>query len=254
MAKEMSALYPDIIASGSLGKLLRSALARQSSALAVVGYEELPHAGSTWWADAERDRRKSQVCTAVRERSFGADFSDRGVCLAWFNTDSIDLMANVLDAWCIQRVTTSGLTRVARRAKISNLAASYEAGPEAYVNAVWQSLVQRVSTDHKALVPVVTEAIKTVELRRLLPFTSLNTLTFSRCTGFPFSGDCPRIIPMAGGCYRVTQSSGISPGEADITLGEGDARQVVAMTIHHLPAGCGPALHGTAEDLGRATG
>ena len=122
--------------------------------------------------------------------------------------------------------------------------AAFEAGPEAFTRRRWQSLLKAAVEypQNEKLRPVVQGARKTPELNRLWPFTSMRRLGFSRCTGYPFSGDCPLIAPVAGEKYQVIGGS----GEA---VGHGDAREAVALAVRHLPPGCGSAIHGTASDL-----
>jgi hypothetical protein len=47
---------------------------------------------------------------------------------------------------------------------------------------------------------------------------------------------------LPGGRYEVTGPDGR-------LLGRGDADAAVELVVEHLPAGCGPAVPGTAEDI-----
>ena len=90
---------------------------------------------------------------------------------------------------------------------------------------------------------IVLEAANRPELRRLYPFTSVETLHFSRTTGFPFTRDCPFAVPIEGGRFRVMAA------DRKLVLGEGDAVQAADMLVANLPRNCGPAIHGTAESF-----
>ena len=129
--------------------------------------------------------------------------------------------------------------------------AAFGAGPEAITHRHWESLLltSQKFPQSPDFVPLVQEAMKTRQLRLLRPFiaklwayTNRHGLCFSRCTGYPFSGDCPYIVPLGSGRYEV-----ILPSRE--IVGEGDAQEAVALAVQHLPPGCGPAVHGTASDL-----
>ncbi|WP_246618165.1 DUF6193 family natural product biosynthesis protein [Streptomyces javensis] len=77
----------------------------------------------------------------------------------------------------------------------------------------------------------------------MYPFTSHWSLHFTTCTGFPYSWDVPFIDPLSDGRYRVCgPSRGTVIGEADT------AAAAIAMVMSSLPANCGPAVAGTAND------
>jgi hypothetical protein len=87
------------------------------------------------------------------------------------------------------------------------------------------------------------------QLRTLFPFHSHRTLNFSRCTDFPYTHDIPVITPLASGRYRVTwwqTRSAHIPAHIGETR---DPHEAVAMVVARLPAGCGPAIVGTADDV-----
>ncbi|MBD0742426.1 hypothetical protein BG418_13175 [Streptomyces sp. CBMA152] len=81
------------------------------------------------------------------------------------------------------------------------------------------------------------------KLRQLYPFTSHWSLHFTTCTGFPYAWDVPFVDPLRDGRYRVCgPSRGTVIGEADTVAA------AIAMVVAALPANCGPAVAGTAND------
>ncbi|MFE3764302.1 DUF6193 family natural product biosynthesis protein [Streptomyces sp. NPDC059104] len=86
-------------------------------------------------------------------------------------------------------------------------------------------------------------------LRGLFPLVSHGSLQFSRCTGFPWSGDLPSIFPLAGERFRVLRPYE-AWGSGREQVGEADtAEEAVELVASHLPAGCGPAVDGTPDVL-----
>jgi hypothetical protein len=124
----------------------------------------------------------------------------------------------------------------------SPVAEAYEAGPRATVERQWTMLLKRAAEGHSEMLPVINEAMTRPELRSLFPFMSLVHLCFSRCTGYPFSNDCPHVTPLSPNSYRVT-------GATDEILGDGGLEETIERVINNLPESCSAAIHGTAEDL-----
>ncbi|MFE3060824.1 DUF6193 family natural product biosynthesis protein [Nocardia sp. NPDC059239] len=86
------------------------------------------------------------------------------------------------------------------------------------------------------------------QLRVLFPFTSVTILHLSRCTRYPFSLDVPCVVRKGTGQYEVLRTPNMPTGPRIVGVTE-TAAEAVALIASHLPAGCGPAIDGTAEDL-----
>ena len=71
---------------------------------------------------------------------------------------------------------------------------------------------------------------------------SMNRFCFSRCTGYPFSDDCPAVFPDPSGGYIVKLRNGVMSRRLN-------AQVAVRKVVEALPEGCGPAVDGTAENL-----
>ncbi|MET9694740.1 DUF6193 family natural product biosynthesis protein [Streptomyces sp. NPDC006514] len=111
---------------------------------------------------------------------------------------------------------------------------------EAAVESGWQ----KVRDDGRVDTELLHAASAEPRLRQLFPWTGMGELHFSRCTDAPWTWDILFIQPGMGGTYWV---SGPSRNE---TLGPvATADQAVALVVHHLPPGCGPAFVGSPEAL-----
>lgn len=109
------------------------------------------------------------------------------------------------------------------------------------------------------LIPLVEKAMETPALRQLFPYASHVWLCFSRCTGYPFSGDCPHVcssrwIPTMEARPSNEQREDLGPVKAYTVadakgkfLGEGDAAEAIELVVRNLPPNCGPAVHGTRD-------
>ena len=234
--KETSDLYPDVIAAGGLSNALQSSLRKLGSTLRATDLGK----GHNFvvYARVEEGSRFSQVYIAAKERCFLFDFWNNGVALAHGQTPDLDAMSRAIDKWISGKVGTGLLTLEFPFVKAEDVASAFESGGE--VEYRWQSYLAAMT--HPELHKLVRVAATRPQLRMLFPFTSMYNLCFSRCTGYPYSGDLPYIHPTEAGQYQVCDRS-------SRVLGKGNVEEVVNITIANLPAGCGPAIAGTAEDL-----
>ncbi len=193
-----------------------------------------------------KNGRFVQLSLALNERLFSADYWERGVQLATLQTDAMDQIVSSMQAWCINLFPTAELVTIAPRVKFDpDQVATFEAGPEAFTSRRWANLLKAAAEapQNQRLVPAIRAAIETPELKRVFPYTSMMRLGFSRCTGYPFSGDCPLIVPIfSTETFQILSGSGVA-------VGKGSALEAVSLAVNHLPAGCGAAVHGTADDL-----
>ncbi|WP_455352651.1 DUF6193 family natural product biosynthesis protein [Streptomyces sp. SYSU K217416] len=115
------------------------------------------------------------------------------------------------------------------------------------VRARWNAVL---GTDTELIDPALTAAAhEDPLLRQLLPLVSHGSLQFSRCVRFPLSNDVPALFPRIGGGFRVLRMWEPRGSDRHV-VGEADSpTEAVALVVAHLPAGCGPAIDGTADDL-----
>ncbi|MFD8692921.1 DUF6193 family natural product biosynthesis protein [Streptomyces sp. NPDC059651] len=235
-------LYPELGQDGTLRIVLQNAVHQAGYRCEVLPDEGTGRSWST--ARADSDGRTTGVRLGIRERCFVMTFRERGVARAGGTTTMLNDAATATGLW------QSGAELEALRSAcpfilLSPLAEGVERGTAA--EARWadyrRTAARFVDRD------LIEASYAQPQLRALFPFHSHRSLTFSRCTGFPYTHDAPVVTPV-NGRYRVTWWKTRSPrGPADI--GEADnLRDAVALVVAHLPSGCGPAVAGTAHDLG----
>ncbi len=245
--------YPDLKEQGSLRKLLQLHLDAIGSTLKVDGKDTTTDGQCSCWAFVRSETRMSQPTVAVMERLFLLDFWDRGVCLGHVNTSSPEEAAKLLDAWIGQNTAPRQLKQQFPFVEFSEAADAYVAGAAVYVEQKWERLHKTVVEDKffSVLASVVQTAHSHPILGKLMPFTSMNRLGFSQCTGYPFLVPCPFIIPAsrpddvsngAESQYEVQDDNGK-------TLARGNASVIVDYIVSCLPPDCGPAFLGSADEL-----
>ncbi|QIY72817.1 DUF6193 family natural product biosynthesis protein [Streptomyces sp. RLB1-33] len=141
---------------------------------------------------------------------------------------------------------------------LPDVAAAHRRGPADAVEARWRQLalvwqwrrerqeVLRPGVGYPGVVHLIEVARAERTLRRLYPYTSHFALHLSSCTRYPYALRVPSVLPRHDGRFQVFVPRG------GTLLGETDtAEAAVALVVAHLPAGLGPAVAGTADDLCR---
>ena len=243
-------LYPEIAAAGSLSNALDHALSQIGSPLrATVTVSVIAY------ARAVKGSRFCQMYIALHEHLFIFDFWLMGVGYGKGSCSSLNEAAQAVHFWIIEQANIAQM-----QARFSFFTPEDQAIAHAGGRAVeykWGSLLKMWRTradakpDAMSPLPLIEAAMKQPELAQLFPFTSMNTLHFSRTTGYPFTNDCPFAVPIGNGRFRAYKTS-VEVGHVDRmgkVIGEGNAEEVVAMLVANLPPNCGPAIDGTADDL-----
>jgi hypothetical protein len=264
-----SSFYSDVTEAGGLGSALQTQLKTIGSPLDVKRPDpEVTKLIPFDWEVVKHKQRSSQVQIAAHQRLFMLDFWDRGVCLARGSTPLLPEVAEVIDAWIAREVSTAELQQRFPFVGVDPSAESHEQGAAAEVEQKWQTLYRQVKNEESrlVLVPLVERAMEVPVLRQLFPFTSLFTLRFSRCTGYPFFVDCPSVCPSRWLPHPAAgpipeQRAALGPAKLYTVidskghfLGEGDAAEAIELIVRHLPPNCGPAIQGTADSFGQRPG
>lgn len=241
LAKQIDAdLYPEVSAAGSLANALGQALLKIGSPLeATSTVPFLP------FARVGGESRFCQMYVVARERLFSFDFWTMGVSYGKGLCSDLNEAAHAIHFWITEAPDIPAMQNRFSFFVPSEQALADEAGKA--VDHQWAGLLTRWSKPPDATHPtsplrLIQAASQQAKLRQLFPFTSMNSLHFSRTTGYPFTSDCPFAIPIGDDRFRA-YSSGGEP------IGEGNVDEVIAMLIANLPVDCGPAVNSAAEDL-----
>lgn len=231
-------LYPEIESAGGLIFALNNSFNKIGSTLRVAN-DNNPKFFPGAYARLEKDNKFSQVYIAAEEKLYLPDFWRDGVCLGHGKTPDIDHLAECIDFWLTTNVNIRELADKFTFVKPNKDAAIYDEGNE--VEYKWKSILN--DPDRKEIKTFVELAIKDPILSQLFPYTSLRTLCFSRCTGYPFTYDTPTVTPIfETEQYLVRTSDGKE-------IGSGSATEVLKIVLNNLPNDIGPAIKGTSEDL-----
>lgn len=228
-------LYPDVVEAGGLALALQSALRSIESELSVT---DLPKEYRfVAYARVQRGVRSSQVYIAAETRLFFNDFWRDGVNFANGSTSDLFQIARAIHCWVAEECTVSAI-KAFSFVTLTEIAESFDRQTE--VEDRWMHYLKNIGFPE--LEPIVAEAATRPRLRQLFPYTSLNRLCFSRCTGYPYTRDTPHIEPVELGRYKVRDARGK-------LIGTGDAKLAADMLVGNLPVDCGPAIRGTADTL-----
>ena len=249
-------LYPDLVEYGSLCRLLQSHLNAIGSPLRMEDLDKTVDERTNCWAFVKSNARSSQPVIAALERLFLLDLWERGVHLASVKTPSPREAAQILDQWIAVNIPLRELCQQFPPIESDPCAGSYAAGPAEYIEWRWAQLHRSIAADRflSVLAPVADLAHPHPKLGKLMPFTSLQSLCFSQCTGYPFIVPCPVIVPIT---HPDSLAAGVEPqyevrGDGNRALAQGNAEVVIEFVATALPPNFEPAFHGTAEE--RVTG
>jgi hypothetical protein len=198
-------LYPDIAAAGSLQQALQAELDQADHRLIV-----LPERAPGWryvGARIEDAHRTTIIVMGTLERVFTMEFWASRVCMARGNTPDLPAAAAATYVWQ-SGAKVRELNTIWTFVRFHALAGAHERGDAA--EYTWQHYYQnpRQAPHLTRLHTFVALAIHEPQLRKLLPYTSMGTLGFSKTPGYTRSNGYPRVHPVGEDAYRVTGPDG----------------------------------------------
>ena len=251
-------MYPELDKVGGLQNAINIEFEKLNSTLRVSQEKELDKIPLTY-ARVENGQKFSQVYIGAEEKLYLPDFWKEGVCLAHGHADNISDLGQVLDFWLCNNITTRELADKFSFVVPNDKAFAFEENKE--VEYTWKLILQDKYKEE--LNDFVKLAIKDEILNKLFPFTSLYTLCFSRCTGYPYdTDDLPNVTPKQFENFAPIQGEK-SIEEQDkhklearfvVTknksqyLGEGNAEEALRIVKVNLPDNLQPARKGTADE------
>lgn len=250
-------MYPELEQVGGLQNAINIEFEKLNSNLRVTNESELDKFPLTF-ALVENGKKFSQVYIGAEEKLYLPDFWRDGVCLANGQTKNISDLAHALDYWFRNDITTRELADKFSFVVPNDKSFAFDKNKE--VEYTWNLILQNESKTE--LHDFVKLAIKDDILHRLFPFTSLYTLCFSRCTGYPFdTANLPNVTPkqfenfapiIKGKTFALeyrndVEAQFVVTKNKNEYLGEGNAEEALRIVKTNLPDNIQPARKGTAE-------
>lgn len=253
-------LYPELRKAGGFGIALNAAFESINSTLRVTvdsHHHKLPFA----YCMVKEANKFSQIYLGAEEKIYMPDFWRDGVCLAHGKTEDIFQLVQVVDYWLTQNVSTLELSSHFSFVKPADRASAFEENRE--VEYKWMLML--ADDDHSDLKEFLTLASKNEVLNKLFPFTSLFTLLFSKCTGYPYdTANLPEVtsikymhalLPENITEYAKNRyENAIQHGSVYVVtknrtqyIGQGNAEEVLKIVCDNLPEDIAPARKGTAD-------
>lgn len=245
-------MYPELEKVGGLQNAINIEFEKLNSTLRVSQDSELGKIPLTY-ARIENGHKFSQVYIGAEQKIYLPDFWKEGVCLAHGQTKNISDLALVIEFWLCNDITTKALADKFPYVVPNDKALAFDENNEVYYT--WNLLLQ---DQYRAeLNDFVKIAIKDEVLNKLFPFTSLYTLCFSRCTGYPYdTDDLPNVTPKQFENFAPIKGDQSSKLEAQFVvtknrnefIGEGNAEEALRIVKANLPDNVRPARKGTADE------
>jgi hypothetical protein len=251
-------MYPELEKVGGLQNAIDIEFEKLNSDLRVTRDSDLDIIPLTF-ALITNGQKFSQVYIGAEEKLYLPDFWKEGVCLAHGQTDNISDLGQVLEFWLSNNITTRELATKFSFVVPNDKAFAFDENNE--VKYTWNLILQ---DEYRAeLNDFVKIAIKDEVLNKLFPFTSLYTLCFSRCTGYPYdTNDLPNVTPkqfenfapIQGEKNTTVQDRNKLEAQFVVTknkseyLGEGNVEEALRIVKENLPDNVQPARKGTADE------
>ena len=180
-----------------------------------------------------------KVVLISRPRVFRTEISRCGITIGVIDCTDINEVAEVFATWLTSRLSTEDARRLWPEAKFRDDAELYEVTDS--LDQAWNIILY---LDGGTSEPFLRECAKIPILRGLMPVhsTTMNALYFSRCTGYPYTDDCPVTFPMKDGRYNVS----LPDKTEHIVTGAKETAQFVA---RHLPVGTTRAFEGSSNEM-----
>lgn len=236
-------LYPELIKAGGLSFGLNNAFKVIDSTLRtkVDHGEELPFA----YCRVHKNHKFSQIYIAAEKKLYLSDYWKNGVCFANGETGNIIDLAESIDFWINNDITTKTLAMKFEFIRPSESSEAFDNGNE--LEFAWNRLLE---SGFDSLMKFIELAIEDDTVSKLFPFTSLYTLCFSRSTGYPYeSDDLPGVTPKMDSWTLPNKTAKKDlqkefPGDETIYivtknkseyLGEGNAADALELVKRNLP-------------------
>ncbi len=173
------------------------------------------------------------------------DFWKDGVVLGHFAVVSAKDAAQVFHQLFVLEQSILELEPQLSKFQLDEHAPAFLEGPKSYTDRQWQFLLsQNEHPPFDELHPVLAAARAHPQLGVLYPFTTMWTLYFSLCTGYPFDLRCSGIyLTQDEGVYEVHPRT-----HRKVIEFRGSLEDALNFIAAQLPPGCGPARQGTGED------
>lgn len=224
---------------GNIDAVINEAFKKIASPLRIsISQEELKM--PLTYARVEHKNKFAQIYLASNKETYLPNFWRDGVCLAHGQTNDIYELVKAIDFWLYNNISTNEFSRNFPLITPSKKASAFDENRE--VEYAWNSYLNDDS--FKDLWDFMELAVRDKVIGKLFPFTSLMRLCFSRCTGIPYTGDTPIVIPIPNkiGKFEVRLTD-------DMIIGRGNASEALKMVKENLPVDIKPAVKGTANDL-----
>jgi hypothetical protein len=201
---ELTLLYPELQKFGGLPKALQSELFKADPNLWVEGldFSELKKFKENHGVLHMPSKISSEygrwvdVDIAVEQKLFVLNVGEEATgLLAFLEVDTLPRVVTLIRAWLIDNGTISDLRKVDSSTVILDLEDDVQ-----YIKWQWKmrhrTALNGSSVFTRLLASLITQAMEDPILSQLTPFTSHDRLCLSRCTNFPYSGDCPFASPI----------------------------------------------------------
>jgi len=233
--KNMIIFYPELILKKNLTNVFDSEMRKINPELKIDPSDSknpLPY-----YARFEKNEKSCQILLAKHKRAFLVDYWKQGILLANSGINKIKNAALSINEWIMKDNNFREFKEKYPFVIFTDIAEDFENNNE--VDYSWKKYLKEIPEQHPELQNFVFEAYKNDTIKKLFPFMSLNNFCFSRCTGYPYTTDCPYVCAENG---KIT----IKNRKGEI-LGKTSVEESIKIILDNIPKDFSFAVKGTAD-------
>jgi len=232
----MIIFYPELFFKKNLADVFNIEMKKINSELKVDLFDSK---NQLHYARYEKYGKFCQIFIAKYKRTFSVDYWKQGVCLAHSSIGNKRNVALSINEWIINNNNIKEFTEKYPFVIFNDIAEDFENNNE--VDYSWKKYLKEIPKSHPELKDFVFESYKNNKIKKLFPYMSLNNFCFSRCTGYPYTTDCPYVY-VENGIIIIKNRKGK-------ILGKGNVEESIKIILDNIPDDFSFAVKGIADEL-----
>jgi len=232
----MIIFYPELIFKKNLSNVFNCEIRKINPELEtdLFGSKNQLH-----YARFEKNEKYCQIFIAKYRRAFLVDYWKQGVCLAHSSISNKRNVALSINEWLINDNNIREFVEKYPFVILTDIAEDFENNNE--VDFSWKKYLREIPKSHPELKDFVFESYKNSKIKKLFPYMSLNNFCFSRCTGYPYTTDCPYVY-VEDGIIIIKNWEGKILGKASV-------KESIKIILDNIPDDFSFAVKGIVDEI-----
>ena len=233
----MIIFYPELILKKNLTNVFDREMRKINPELKIEPFDlknPLPY-----YAKFEKNEKSCQILLAKNKRVFLVDYWKQGILLANSGIGNKRNAALSINEWLMKDNNFGEFREKYPFVVFTDIAEDFENNNE--VDYSWKKYLKEIPEHYPELQNFVFAAYKNNTIKKLFPFMSLNNFCFSRCTGYPYTTDCPYVY-VEDGIIIIKNWEGKILGKASV-------KESIKIILDNIPDDFSFAVKGIVDEI-----